>query len=115
MRISDDHIKLSWSYTWLNRCVLGIKGSCWIIHSHIEREVGFDVRHERSIGEDWVTSLNINQAGYPIKWMDATVEEQSPFHFTDFIKQRNRWQKANVLNALRSVHDYSFPLHFMMY
>jgi hypothetical protein len=30
------------------------------------------------------------------------IEEQSPFNIADFIKQRNRWQKAIFLNALNS-------------
>lgn len=42
---------------------MGIKGSNWMIHSEIERQVGFDVRYKRSIGEDWITSFNFNEAG----------------------------------------------------
>jgi len=63
MRISDDHVKMSWSFNLFNRCILGIKGSNWMIHSEIERTVGFDVRFNRSIGEDWIASFNFNQAG----------------------------------------------------
>jgi len=57
------------------------------------------VKFNRSIGEDWIASYNFNTAGYPIKWMDAVIEEQSPFTIKDYFKQRNRWQKANLNNA----------------
>jgi len=47
--------------------------------------------------------MNFNEAGYPIKFMEAKIEEQSPFNLKDFFKQRNRWQKANLINAIESV------------
>lgn len=113
-RVMDDRVKMSWSFAFFNRCYVGIKGSNWIIHSEIERAVGFDVRYNRSIGEDWVTSFNICEAGYPCKWMDAIIQEQSPFNITDFFKQRNRWHKANYNNCIYSINDYTFPLSFWL-
>lgn len=47
--------------------------------------------------------------------MEAVVEEQSPFTLKDFLKQRCRWFKGNLLNAVYSVRDYTFPLSFMVY
>jgi len=85
-----------------------------MIHSHIERELGFDVGLKRSIGEDWSVSLRYNDNGYPIKWIFANVEEQSPFNMHDFIKQRNRWQKCILLNALYSP-DFSFASRFTLF
>jgi len=70
-----------------------------MIHSAIERHLGFDVGHNRSVGEDWACSLTYNNNGYPIKWMNSEVQEVSPFSLHDFMKQRNRWQKAIFLNA----------------
>lgn len=62
-RIGFDRFILSWSYTYYKKSVLGTKGSCWMIHSELERSVGFDVRYKRSIGEDWAASLDFNQRG----------------------------------------------------
>jgi len=90
-------------------------GLCWIIHSDIESEVGFDVGYNRSIGEDWISSFNFNEHGYVTKWMDAVIEEQSPFDIKDYFKQRNRWHKANVNNAYFSVSKYTFPLTIGLY
>jgi len=57
---------------------------------------------KRSVGEDWAVSFMYNQKGHPIKWIFAIVEEQSPFNFSDFLKQRNRWQKSIYFNAIHS-------------
>lgn len=99
---------------FFNRCYMGIKGSNWIIHSAIERHIGFDVGLKRSVGEDWAVSLTYNNQGYPIKWYSAMIEEQSPFNVSDFIKQRNRWQKAIFLNALNSP-ELNIKLKFFMF
>jgi len=57
IRIAEDHMKMKWTFTFFNRCYMGIKGSNWIIHSAIERHIGFDVGLKRSVGEDWAVSL----------------------------------------------------------
>jgi cellulose synthase/poly-beta-1,6-N-acetylglucosamine synthase-like glycosyltransferase len=45
--------------------------------------------------------------------MNSVVEEQSPFNFLDFLKQRNRWQKAIFLNSINSP-ELSWGLKFFV-
>jgi len=73
-----------------------------MVHAEIEKNVGFDVGLRRSVGEDWSAMFLMNNAGYPCKWIWAWIEEQSPFCFLDFRKQRNRWHKSILHNALNS-------------
>eukprot|EP00801_Mesodinium_rubrum_P003536 Mrub_03536.p1 GENE.Mrub_03536~~Mrub_03536.p1 ORF type:complete len:477 (-),score=41.68 Mrub_03536:6-1331(-) len=113
VRTGEDLFKYQWSYPLFNKCYLGIKGSNWIIHSEIERNHGFDVGLNRSVGEDWACSLTFNNLGYPIKWAPVQVQEQSPFNFYDFMKQRNRWQKSIFLNAINSP-ELSYKLKFFL-
>jgi len=69
IRVVEDYFKHSWWFNAFNNCLLGLKGSCWLIHSHIERDIGFDIGSKRSMGEDYATGLLMNNAGYPCKWM----------------------------------------------
>lgn len=102
VRVIEDFTKYSWTFELFNSAIVGAKGSNWIVHSEIEREIGFDMGYIRSVCEDYISCLMWNNAGYPCKWCYCIVQEQSPFNFTDFMKQRNRWLKGTILNTLYS-------------
>lgn len=101
-RVGDDYFKFIWTFEMVHIPIAGVKGSCMMVHSSIERQLGFDVGLKRSVGEDWATMFMYTQGGYPCKWVYCQVQEQSPFTLTDFIKQRNRWHKSLLLNTLYS-------------
>jgi beta-1,4-mannosyltransferase len=71
--------------------IFGMKGSFILVHSEIEKEIGFNWGADGNITEDAFFSMKLWEKGNKIKFIGAFLKEQSPFTFIDFIKQRKRW------------------------
>lgn len=56
-------MKYGWGFHFLNEAMFGVKGSNWMVHAEIEKNVGFDVGLARSVGEDWSAMFLMNNAG----------------------------------------------------
>lgn len=100
IRVGDDLGRFRLTGELFEKPLFGIHGSFLMIHSEIERVIGFDVGHYNSVTEDFAQGLLASTLGYRFGYIRAVVEEQSPFNVRDFWKQRCRWVKGIVLNSI---------------
>ena len=69
----------------------GMHGSFILVRVDVERTVSFDVGPEGSVTEDAWWAYTQAFQGREFRWIDGYLVEQSPEHWSDFIKQRRRW------------------------
>jgi beta-1,4-mannosyltransferase len=77
-----------------------LHGSNLLIRADIEKSVGWDFPN--TCAEDSLFGyVAYKKYGGIFGWHGGVLEEQSPFTFSDFIKQRQRWIKGNIENLGR--------------
>lgn len=89
-RVSDDCGRFRGQYE-CGEVWVGMHGSFVVAPNAVEKLVRFDHGIAGSIAEDAFFALLARAAGTKFAWIDALMFEQSPFTFTDFVKQRARW------------------------
>jgi len=100
-RVADDFGKFRIQY-FLGRPFLGMHGSYVVCQNAIERKLGFDHGMAGSITEDAYFALLAYSKGVPFRWINSCMFEQSPFSFSDVIRQRSRWLAGLILVCLSS-------------
>lgn len=83
--------------------LIGMKGSFILINSVTEHQIGFNWGADGNITEDCFVAMKLWQNGAKFKFIPAILQEQSPFNFKDFIKQRSRWFNG-LWNVSKSPH-----------
>jgi len=77
-----------------------LHGSNLLLRADIEKSIGWDFPD--SCAEDSLFGYVAHKKyGGIFGWHGGVLEEQSPFTFHDFIKQRQRWIKGNIENLRR--------------
>ena len=77
-----------------------LHGSNLLLRADIEKSIGWDFAN--SCAEDSLFGyVAYKKYGGIFGWHGGVLEEQSPFTFSDFIKQRQRWIKGNFENLSR--------------
>ncbi len=77
-----------------------LHGSNLLIRADIEKSIGWDFPD--TCAEDSLFGYIAHEKyGKIFGWHGGILEEQSPFTFSDFIKQRQRWIKGNIENLSR--------------
>ena len=77
-----------------------LHGSNLLLRADIEKSIGWDFAN--SCAEDSLFGyFAYKKYGGIFGWHGGILEEQSPFTFSDFIKQRQRWIKGNIENLSR--------------
>jgi cellulose synthase/poly-beta-1,6-N-acetylglucosamine synthase-like glycosyltransferase len=77
-----------------------LHGSNLLLRADIEKGVGWDFPN--TCAEDSLFGyVAYKKYGAVFGWHGGVLEEQSPFSFSDFIKQRQRWIKGNIENLGR--------------
>lgn len=77
-----------------------LHGSNLLLRADIEKSVGWDFPN--TCAEDSLFGfVAYKQYGPIFGWHGGVLEEQSPFTFSDFMKQRQRWIKGNIENLSR--------------
>jgi beta-1,4-mannosyltransferase len=77
-----------------------LHGSNLLLRADIEKSVGWDFPN--TCAEDSLFGYTAyKKYGGIFGWHGGVLEEQSPFTFSDFIKQRQRWIKGNIENLSR--------------
>jgi beta-1,4-mannosyltransferase len=77
-----------------------LHGSNLLLRADIEKSIGWDFAN--SCAEDSLFGyIAYKKYGGIFGWHGGILEEQSPFTFSDFIKQRQRWIKGNIENLSR--------------
>ena len=77
-----------------------LHGSNLLLRADIEKSVGWDFPN--TCAEDSLFGYVAHKKyGGIFGWHGGVLEEQSPFTFSDFIKQRQRWIKGNIENLGR--------------
>ena len=77
-----------------------LHGSNLLLRADIEKSVGWDFPN--TCAEDSLFGyVAYKKYGGIFGWHGGVLEEQSPFTFSDFIKQRQRWIKGNIENLSR--------------
>lgn len=64
IRVADDLGRFRLAGEFIGIPVFGIHGSFLMIHSEIERKIGFDVGTNNSVTEDFAQGLLASTAGY---------------------------------------------------
>jgi egghead protein (zeste-white 4 protein) len=90
LRTGDDVIRFKAQYK-LGYPIFGSHGSFLLVSGCIEQTIGWDLGAGGSITEDAAFALTAWVAGFRFSWIDGQIIEQSPYTFTDFVKQRRRW------------------------
>jgi egghead protein (zeste-white 4 protein) len=91
VRTGDDLGRFRLQYQLLKKPIFGMHGSFFIVHSAVEKAIGFDLGGKGSITEDAYFALIAASRGVKFEWVDGYVQEQSPFNLRDLLKQRRRW------------------------
>ncbi len=77
-----------------------LHGSNLLLRADIEQSVGWDFPN--TCAEDSLFGyVAYKKYGGIFGWHGGVLEEQSPFTFSDFVKQRQRWIKGNIENLSR--------------
>jgi beta-1,4-mannosyltransferase len=77
-----------------------LHGSNLLLRADIEKSVGWDFPN--TCAEDSLFGyVAYKKYGGIFGWHGGVLEEQSPFTFSDFIKQRQRWIRGNIENLGR--------------
>jgi cellulose synthase/poly-beta-1,6-N-acetylglucosamine synthase-like glycosyltransferase len=77
-----------------------LHGSNLLLRADIEKDIGWDFPN--TCAEDSLFGyVAYKKYGGIFGWHGGVLEEQSPFTFSDFIKQRQRWIKGNIENLGR--------------
>ena len=77
-----------------------LHGSNLLLRADIEKSIGWDFPN--TCAEDSLFGYTAHQKyGGIFGWHGGVLEEQSPFTFSDFMKQRQRWIKGNFENLSR--------------
>jgi beta-1,4-mannosyltransferase len=77
-----------------------LHGSNLLLRADIEQDIGWDFPN--TCAEDSLFGyVAYKKYGGIFGWHGGVLEEQSPFTFSDFIKQRQRWIKGNIENLSR--------------
>ena len=77
-----------------------LHGSNLLLRADIEKDIGWDFPN--TCAEDSLFGyVAYKKYGGIFGWHGGVLEEQSPFTFSDFIKQRQRWIKGNIENLSR--------------
>jgi len=77
-----------------------LHGSNLLLRADIEESIGWDFPN--TCAEDSLFGyVAYKKYGGIFGWHGGVLEEQSPFTFSDFIKQRQRWIKGNIENLNR--------------
>jgi cellulose synthase/poly-beta-1,6-N-acetylglucosamine synthase-like glycosyltransferase len=77
-----------------------LHGSNLLLRADIEKSIGWDFPN--TCAEDSLFGyVAYKKYGGIFGWHGGVLEEQSPFTFSDFIKQRQRWIKGNIENLSR--------------
>ncbi len=77
-----------------------LHGSNLLLRADIEKSIGWDFPN--TCAEDSLFGyVAYEKYGRIFGWHGGVLEEQSPFTFSDFIKQRQRWIKGNIENLSR--------------
>jgi cellulose synthase/poly-beta-1,6-N-acetylglucosamine synthase-like glycosyltransferase len=77
-----------------------LHGSNLLLRADIEKSIGWDFPD--TCAEDSLFGYVAHKKyGKIFGWHGGILEEQSPFTFSDFIKQRQRWIKGNIENLSR--------------
>src|SRR5665647_39086 len=77
-----------------------LHGSNLLLRSDIEMSIGWDFPN--TCAEDSLFGIVAHKKyGGIFGWHGGVLEEQSPFTFSDFVKQRQRWIKGNIENLRR--------------
>ena len=77
-----------------------LHGSNLLLRADIEQSIGWDFPN--TCAEDSLFGyVAYKKYGGIFGWHGGVLEEQSPFTFSDFIKQRQRWIKGNIENLSR--------------
>jgi beta-1,4-mannosyltransferase len=77
-----------------------LHGSNLFLRADVEKSIGWDFSN--TCAEDSLFGyLAYNKYGGIFGWHGGVLEEQSPFTFSDFIKQRQRWIRGNIENLSR--------------
>ncbi len=77
-----------------------LHGSNLLLRADIEKEIGWDFPN--TCAEDSLFGyIAYKKYGGIFGWHGGVLEEQSPFTFSDFIKQRQRWIKGTFENLSR--------------
>lgn len=97
LRYFDDLTVFRFSTGLLGRPLNGLHGELLGIHGYVLKRVGFD-RH--TVTEDFAFGREAYRLGFRT-WQSATaVSILSPYTVRDFFKQRKRWFKGNIRDAL---------------
>jgi len=77
-----------------------LHGSNLLLRADIEKSIGWDFSN--TCAEDSLFGyMAYKKYGGIFGWHGGVLEEQSPFTFRDFVKQRQRWIKGNIENLNR--------------
>ncbi len=77
-----------------------LHGSNLLLRADIEKSIGWDFPN--TCAEDSLFGyVAYKKYGGIFGWHGGVLEEQSPFTFSDFIKQRQRWIRGNIENLSR--------------
>ncbi|MCW3996429.1 MAG: glycosyltransferase family 2 protein [Candidatus Bathyarchaeota archaeon] len=77
-----------------------LHGSNLLVRADIEKSIGWDFAN--SCAEDSLFGYIAHKRyGGIFGWHGGILEEQSPFTFSDFVKQRQRWIRGNIENLSR--------------
>ncbi len=77
-----------------------LHGSNLLLRADIEKDIGWDFPN--TCAEDSLFGyVAYKKYGGIFGWHGGVLEEQSPFTYSDFIKQRQRWIKGNIENLSR--------------
>lgn len=79
----------------LKRPVCGFHGELLIVKGSVLREIGFN---RRSLTEDFSFAIELLKRGYKTWHSQTRVSIKSPNSLGDFIRQRARWFKGNLMD-----------------
>ena len=77
-----------------------LHGSNLLLRADIEKDIGWDFPNT-SAEDSLFGYVAYKKYGGIFGWHGGVLEEQSPFTYSDFIKQRQRWIKGNIENLSR--------------
>lgn len=90
LRVSDDYGKFRYQFE-RGTTYFGIKGSFVLVNSRVAHLIGFDHGPKSSITEDAYFALKAKSKNIKFGFINAKIDERSPFTILDFIRQRRRW------------------------
>ena len=94
IRCSHDLGTLRATLKYLHRPIMNFKGSFFVCKNGVEQSVTFDHGFEGSIAEDSFFVIKASNKGFTFNWIEGELQEQSPFTFMDFLRQRRRWYQG---------------------